>query len=121
MAGDVLFLGWGQVVRGREQLALEVFQESVGYYQKLQEDGRIERYEGYLLDPHGGELAGFFLIYGERSALDQLRATSDFQRLIGRADSIIDNLGVVNAYTGDALGQQMALFGELAQGLPQAR
>ena len=121
MAGDVLFLGWGQVVRGREQLALEVFQESVGYYQKLQEDGGIDRYEAFLLDPHGGDLAGFFLIYGDRSALDQLRASSDFQRLTARADSIIDNLGVVNGYTGDALGQQMALFGEVAQGLPQAR
>src|SRR5437763_8196225 len=99
MAGDVLFLGWGQVVRGREQLALEVFQESVGYYQKLQEDGRIERYEAYLLEPHGGELAGFFLIFGDRSALDQLRASSDFQRLMGRADSLIDNLGVVSAFT----------------------
>jgi hypothetical protein len=120
MAGDAIFLGWGPVVRGREQRALQVFQESVAYYQQLQDDGQIERYEGYLLDPHGGDLAGFFMIHGERSTLDSLRASSEFQRLMVRAGSIIDNLGVVNAHTGDALGQQMGLFGEVAQELPQA-
>jgi len=29
-------------VRGREQLALQVFQEAVSYYGKLQEAGQIE-------------------------------------------------------------------------------
>jgi hypothetical protein len=121
MAGEALFLGWGAVVRGREQLALEVFQEAVGYYGKLQEEGQIERFDAYLLDPHGGDLAGFFLIHGEQSALDSVRASPEFQRLLVRAGSVIDNLGLVSAYTADALGQQMALFGEVAQELPQAK
>ncbi len=121
MAGDALFLGWGQVVRGREQRALEVFQESVAYYAKLQESGEIERFEAFLLDPHGGDLAGFFLIHGERSKLDALRGDQDFRRLLVTAGSIIDNLGLVGAHTGDALGQQMAVFGEVSQGLPQAK
>lgn len=76
MAGDALFLGWGPVVRGREQFALEVFQEAVSYYGKLQEEGQIERFDAYLLDPHGGDLAGFFLIHGERSALDAVKSLS---------------------------------------------
>ena len=59
MAGDALFLGWGQVVRGREQLALEVFQETIAYYNKLQEDGEIESFDTVLLGPHGGDLGGF--------------------------------------------------------------
>jgi hypothetical protein len=121
MAGEALFLGWGQVVRGREQLALQVFQEAVGYYGKLQEDGQIDSFEAYLMDPHGGDLAGFFLIHGERSALDAVRSSADFHRLLVQAGSVIDNLGLVNAYSGDALGQQMALFGERAQELPQAK
>jgi hypothetical protein len=121
MAGEALFLGWGQVVRGREQLALQVFQEAVSYYSKLQEEGQIERYDAYLLDPHGGDLAGFFLIHGERSALDAVRSSPEFHRLLVRAGSVIDNLGLVSAYSGDALGQQMARFGEVAQELPQAR
>jgi hypothetical protein len=121
MAGEALFVGWGQVVRGREQFALEVFQEAVGYYGNLQEEGQVERFEAYLLAPHGGDLAGFFLLHGERSALDTIRSSAEFHRLLVRAGSVIDNLGVVNAYSGDALGQQMALFGEMAQALPQSK
>jgi hypothetical protein len=121
MAGEALFLGWGQVVRGREQLALQVFQEAVSYYGKLQEEGQIESFEAYLLDPHGGDLAGFFLLHGEQSKLDAIRANAEFRRILVRAGSVIDNLGLVNAYSGDALGQQMGRFGEIAQELPQAR
>ena len=121
MAGEALFLGWGQVVRGREQFALQVFQEAVGYYGKLQEEGQIERFDAYLLDPHGGDLAGFFMIHGERSALDAVRSSAEFKRLLVRAGSVVDNLGLVSAHSGDALGQQMALFGEMAQELPQAK
>ena len=121
MAGEALFLGWGQVVRGREQLALEVFQESVGYYARLQQDGQIDRFDAFLMEPHGGDLAGFFLLHGERSALDTIRSSPEFQRVIVRAGSVVDNLGVVSASGGDALAQQMTLFGEVSQSLPQAR
>ena len=121
MAGETLFLGWGQVVRGREQFALQVFQESVAYYAKLQQEGQIDRFDAYLLEPHGGDLAGFFLLHGEQAAFDTIRSSGEFHRLMVRAGSVIDNLGVVTAYGGDALGQQMALFGEMAQELPQAR
>ena len=108
-------------MRGREQFALQVFQEAVGYYGKLQEEGQIERFDAYLLDPHGGDLAGFFLIHGERSALDAVKSSAEFRRLLVRAGSVIDNLGLVGAHAGDALGQQMALFGEMAQELPQVK
>jgi hypothetical protein len=121
MAGEALFVGWSQIVRGREQLGLQVFQETVEYYGRLQEEGKIERFEAYLLEPHGGDLAGFIILHGERSALDAVKSSQEFQRLSVRAASVIDNLGLVNAYTDDALGQQMALFGEMAQQLPQAR
>jgi hypothetical protein len=120
VAGEALFLGWGQVVRGREQLALQVFQESVAYYNKLREDGRIERFDATLLAPHGGDLAGFFLMYGEQASLDSIRSSPEFLRVVGRAGAVVDNLGVVPAYTGDALGALMGLFGEISQELPQA-
>jgi hypothetical protein len=119
MAGAALFIGWGDVVRGREQRALAVFQESIEYYGKLQEEGKIEGFDTYLLEPHGGDLTGFVVLRGEQSALDAIRSSPDFQRLLARAGTVIDRLGVVGAYTGEALGEQMALFGELSQELPQ--
>jgi len=121
MAGEALFVGWGQVVRGREQLALEVFQETIAYYGKLQEEGQIESFEAFLLTPHGGDLAGFLIMHGEQSALDTVRSSPEFIRAITRAASVVDNVGVVTAYTGEALGQMMAVFGEVSATLPQAK
>jgi hypothetical protein len=121
MAGESLFVGWGQVVRGREQLALQVFQETVAYFGKLQEEGLIEGFDAYLLAPHGGDLNGFFMIRGEQSALDSVRSSPDFMRAVARAGSVVDNVGVVSAYTGEALGNNMAMFGEISAELPQAR
>jgi hypothetical protein len=110
MAGDALFLGWGPVVRGRESKALEVFQETLTYYGKLQEDGRIDSFEPVLLALHGGDLAGFILLRGARTSLDEIRSSEEFQRLVTRAAAVVDDVGVIEAYTGEALAQQMARF-----------
>ena len=40
MADAALFIGWGQVVRGREKRAVQVFNESVEYWGGLQGDGK---------------------------------------------------------------------------------
>jgi hypothetical protein len=120
MAGDALILGWGQVVRGREQLALQVFAETAEYWAKLQQEGKVESFRPFLLRPHGGDLAGFWLIEGERSSLDALQSSDEFVRLIARGGAIVDNLGVISAVTDEALGSQMSTYAEVAQGLPQA-
>lgn len=121
MAGEALFVGWGQVVRGREQLALQVFQETIAYYGELQQSGRIERFDAFLLAPHGGDLNGFVMVYGEQSALDSIRSSREFLRMISRAGTVVDNVGVVSAYSGEALGELMGLFGEISQQVPQAK
>src|ERR1700722_8165494 len=114
MAGDALFLGWGPVVRGRELKALEVFQETLTYYGTLQQEGRIDSFEPVLIAPHGGDLAGFILL---RGSLDEVRSSEEFRRLVARAGSIVDDIGVIDAYTGEALGQQMALFQSVSEEL----
>ncbi len=65
MAMGALFIGWGQAVHGREQKALEVFQEALRYSGRLQQDGEIQSFEPVALEPHGGDLAGFLLINGD--------------------------------------------------------
>lgn len=110
MAGDALFLGWGPVVRGRELKALEVFQETLTYYDTLQRDGRIDSFEPVLIAPHGGEIAGFIVLRGSRASLDEIRSSDDFRRLVTRAAAVVDDVGVIDAYTGEALAQQMTVF-----------
>lgn len=120
MADDALFIGWGSVVRGREQQALEVFGETVSFWQAAQGNGRVERFEPCLLQPHGGGLAGFMLIHGERSQLDALTASDEFSRLMARAGAVVEELGVVNGYCGDALARQMGFFQEASSALATA-
>jgi hypothetical protein len=117
MADDALFIGWGAVVRGREQRALDVFGETVQFWADAQQAGRIESFQPFLLSPHGGGLAGFMLVTGERGKLDELRASDDFGRVVARAGMVVEELGVIDAYGGEALGRQMGRFQEAARAL----
>ena len=76
-------------MRGREQRALQVFQETIAFYTKLQEDGRISTFDATLLAPHGGDLAGFLLMHGDQSSLDSIRASKEFVGLLARAGSVV--------------------------------
>jgi hypothetical protein len=117
MADDALFLGWGEVVRGRERKAVELFNESVQYYGRLQGDGKIESFEPWFLMPHGGDLTGFILLRGERAQLDELTRDPEFESLQARVGMIVDRLGVVQASTGESLGRLMGQFEEAAADL----
>lgn len=87
-----------------------VFNESLEYYGRLQQNGTIESFEPVLLSAHGGDLAGFVLIRGDRAKLDALRATEEFQRTTFRANLIVENLGVIDAAIGPSLATGMATY-----------
>jgi hypothetical protein len=112
MADSAIFVGFGLPVRGRERQAIQVFNETFEYYSKLQQDGEIESFEPVLLEPHGGELGGFFLLRGDENRLARLRATEEFARRTARGQLIVENLGIVGALLGDRLVSQLALFAE---------
>jgi hypothetical protein len=112
MADAGLFIGWGQVVRGREDRALDVFNETIELYGQMQADGRIESFEICLLNPHGGELQGFELLRGTESQIDAVRRSEDFQHVITKAVLVVDDLGVVDVSIGEGLARQMAIYQE---------
>jgi hypothetical protein len=117
MANDLLFIGWGSVVRGREEQALAVFGETVEFWTSAQQAGKIDSFEPVLLTPHGGDLAGFMLIRGPRANLDRIRSDHEFERLIARAGAVVDDLGLIDAYGDDALARQFGYFQESAAAL----
>jgi hypothetical protein len=111
MAADAaLFIGWGQVVRGREKRAVQVFNESVEYWGGLQGDGKIQDFEVVLLTPHGGDLQGFALVRGSQEQIGALRADEEFARRVTRADQIVESQGVVDAVIGEGIGREMATY-----------
>jgi hypothetical protein len=112
MADAGLFIGWGEVVRGREDRALDVFNESVDLYGQLQSDGRIEDFEIALLDPHGGDLLGYAMLRGSEEQIDAVRRDEDFQRVMTKASLVVENLGLIPASIGEGLARAMAIYQE---------
>ena len=87
MADAGLFIGWGEVVRGRETEALEVFNETLAYYGRLQEEGAIESFEPVFLEPHGGDLSGFILIRGTPRSSRRCASTRSSTTFIDAGDA----------------------------------
>jgi hypothetical protein len=112
MADSGIFVGFGFPVRGREQQAIKLFNETFEYYARLQQDGEIESFEPVLLEPHGGELGGFFLLRGDKDKLARIRSSEEFERLTLRGQLIVENIGVVSAFLGDRLMSQMSVFSQ---------
>lgn len=110
MANAALFVGWGQVTRGRERHAVQVFNEAIQYYADLMQRGEIESFEPVVLEPHGGDLQGFVLMRGDREKLNRVRHSEEFVRLTARATFIVESLGVVGATVGEEVQRLYATF-----------
>jgi hypothetical protein len=119
MAERAVFVGFGQPVRGREERAVDVFNEFVEMFGRMQSDGRIEGMDVTLLDPHGGDLGGFFMVHGSESQCAALPMDEEFRRASIDAALIVENYGVVPAVTGAAVGQEMALYMEAVKKVGQ--
>jgi hypothetical protein len=95
-----------------------VFWDAVQLWTRLQEAGTIQSWDAVFLEPHGGDLAGFFLVWGDREAISRVRTSDDLMHFSSRAQLIVENYGVVGAERGTRIEAQMGLFlessGELA-------
>jgi hypothetical protein len=112
MADAGLFVGFGNPTRGREEQAIELFNETIGYYSRLQEEGEIENFEPVFLEPHGGDLGGFILIRGDAEKLASLRVSDEFTQFAIRATLHVEGFGVVGADLADRLQSQLAFYTE---------
>ena len=110
MAEMGVFIGWGDPIRGREAKGLEVLEESVAYWGRLQQEGQIESFEVVLLYPHGGDLQGFALLRGSQEQMDAVHNDDEFQRQLTRANLIVEGLGIVAAAFGEEIGRQMSMY-----------
>jgi hypothetical protein len=110
MSDRALFVGFGDPVRGREERAIEVFGECVELFGRMQSDGRIAGMDVTLLEPHGGELSGFFMLHGSEEQCAALRYDEEFRAASTDANLIVDHFGVVGAVTGEAVGNEMARY-----------
>jgi hypothetical protein len=110
MTTNALFFAWNRPIPGREKLSGAHFQEFVQYLAGLQQKGAIKSFDTVILDVHGGNLNGFFLLRADAIKLDALVATEEWQNHITRASFHLEGAGVVRGATGDAVNDRMSLW-----------
>jgi hypothetical protein len=103
MKKAALFVGWGSIIPGREKQAQKVLGDAVTYCQGLQTQGRIDSFEAFFLEPHGGDLEGFVLVRGDREQIAQIRTEEEFLKSIVAVQLVHQKVGVVGAYAGEEL------------------
>jgi hypothetical protein len=118
MADRVLFISWGSTIAGREERGLEVFNESIGLYGRLQQEGRIESFDVALLTPNPG-IDGYIQLNGTAAQLNDVREDDEFRRTLVNASLIVNDLSLVDGSTGDGVARDMAMYQEAVAKVPQ--
>lgn len=118
MADRVLHIGWDQPIPGREERSLEVFNEALGLYGRMQQDGRIESFDVVLFDPNGGP-NGYMELRGTSAQLAAVRADEEFRRMLMDAALIVANLRLIDGLCNEGIAREMAVYQEALTKVPQ--
>ena len=110
MGTNVVFFAWNRSIPGRERDSAAHFQQFVQYLGGLKQAGTIQSFDTVLLDIHGGDMNGFFLIRGDPAKLDALMANEAWVAHMVRASFNMEGGGHVRGVTGDAVMQRMELW-----------
>jgi hypothetical protein len=118
MADRMLFVGWGEPVRGREERALEVFNDALGILGRMQQEGRIEGFDVALLGP-SEDLGGYIAIRGSAEQMAAVRMDEDFMRNTVDAGLCVEGLRHIDGVTDEGVAEQMAMYQEAIGRVPQ--
>jgi hypothetical protein len=114
----MLFIGWGNPVRGMETRALEAFNDAMGLLGRMQQEGRIESFEVAIMSPNS-DIDGFVAIKGTAEQLAAVREDQEFQRNTAQAQLCVERIRHIDGYTNEGVAQQMALYQEAIEQVPQ--
>jgi hypothetical protein len=119
MADRVLVISWNEPVHGREERGLEVFNDALGLAGRMQQDGRIEKFDVVLLEPTG-DLNGYLELHGSAEQLAAVREDEEFQRNTADALLIVDGLRHSMGYTNEGVAKQIEIYQEAVSKVPQS-
>jgi hypothetical protein len=117
MAEAGFWIAWGLPTVGRERQALNHLKQSMPYLERLQQAGRIERFDITILKPQSIELGGFVLIQGTAGQIDSLRRDDDFQRWVNQIQLVADRVGMVDAWVDQGIDEAIGLYQDALQRL----
>ena len=118
MADRMMMITWGEVVRGREERSLEVFNEAIGMYGRMQQDGRIDSFDVTLLAP-STDLGGYIAVRGSAAQMAALREDEEYLRNMVDASLNVENLRVCEGYANAGIARQLAIYQDAISKVPQ--
>jgi hypothetical protein len=118
MADRLLFISWGQPVRGAEERALEVFNDALGILGRMQQDGRIEKFDAVLLRPNG-EIDGYIEVRGTAEQIATVHDDEEFLRNTVEAGLCVDRIRHIDGYANEGVAHMMTMFQEAVAKVPQ--
>lgn len=118
MAERMLWIGWSEPVRGREERGLEVFNEAMGLWGRMQQEGRIESFDVALLEPNE-TLNGYMELHGSAQQIAALRMDDEFRRVITDASLCVEGMRLVEGATNEAIAPEMEIYREALSRTPQ--
>lgn len=119
MADRLLFLCWGPPAKGREERALEVFNDAMGLLGRMQQDGRIEKFDVALLEPNA-ELGGYVQIQGTSEQIAALREDEEFVRNTADAQLNVERIRHIGGYANEGVSRQIEVYREAVSKVPQS-
>jgi len=119
MADRMLVVSWGRTIPGREERALDVFNQSLGIYGRLQQEGRIESFDVKLMAPNA-MLAGYAELKGSPTQVAGVREDAEFRTLCANALLIVEDFRVTDGYCDEGVAEQLAYFQEAIAQVPQS-
>ena len=84
-----------------------------GLFERVAEMAQRAEGSGFdtvLLEPHGGDMNGFFLVKGTPEQLDKLCSSKDWVSHMTRASIHLQSSGTVRGRTDEAVMEQMELW-----------
>ncbi len=118
MADRLLLITWGEVARGSEARAMEVFNEAVGILGRRQSDGRLEHFDVALMRPNT-LLGGYMSVQGTAEQIAALRDDEEFTRNMVDASLCVDQICHTEGFCNEGVAQQMQMYGDALAKVPQ--
>jgi hypothetical protein len=118
MADRMLFISWGEPVRGREERGLEVFNEALGICGRMQQEGRIEKFEVRLMGPNGG-LNGYIEIHGSAAQIAAVKEDDEFLSNTMDAANVAQDLRHVDGWINEGIARAMEMYQEGLAKVPE--
>jgi hypothetical protein len=113
MTTSALIMTWGMPIEGRESKALEVFFATVQYWNRLQQEKKIEVFHSYgTITGNLETQSGMLIAEGSDAQIEAVRNSEEFRQVLARVTAIGHNIGVELAETGERMTTRMQRYGQ---------